>query len=110
MRGDPGVALPLLISRSCKLSAAVAAPGLETLHRYLTLSYRAVDGRTERLTVSLELFALLMDLAEGAQILDAFSDDVFANLGVFTQRLAQENERSLHAWNPAADDSAAGSG
>jgi hypothetical protein len=82
----------------------VAAPGLETLHRYLTLSYRAVDGRTEQLTVSLELFALLMDLAEGVQILDAFSDDVFANLGVFTQRLAQEDERSLHAWNPAADN------
>lgn len=82
----------------------VAAAGLETLHRYLTLSYRAVDGRTERLIVSLELFALLMDLAEGVQILDAFSDDVFANLGVFTQRLAQEDERSLHAWNPAADN------
>jgi hypothetical protein len=42
-----------------------------------------------------------MDLAEGVQILDAFSDDVFANLGVFTQRLAQEDERSLRAWNPA---------
>ena len=53
------------------------------------------------LIISLELFALLTDLAEGVQILDAFSDDVFANLGVFTQRLAQEDERSLHAWNPA---------
>jgi hypothetical protein len=42
-----------------------------------------------------------MDLADGVQILDAFSDDVFANLGVFTQRLAQEDERSLRAWNPA---------
>ena len=82
----------------------VAALGLETLHRYLTLSYRTVDGRTERLTISLELFSLLMDLAEGVQILDAFSDDVFANLGVFTQRLAQEDERSLHAWNPAAEN------
>ena len=82
----------------------IAAPGVETLHRCLTLSYRAVDGHTEPLTVSLELFALLMDLAEGVQIVDAFSDDVFANLGVFTQRLAQEDERSLQAWNPAADD------
>lgn len=77
---------------------------LRLLHRCLTLSYRAVDGHTEPLTVSLELFALLMDLAEGVQIVDAFSDDVFANLGVFTQRLAQEDERSLQAWNPAADD------
>lgn len=82
----------------------VSAPGLETLHRYLILRYQAIDGRTERLIISLELFALLMDLAEGVQILDAFSDDVFANLGVFTQRLAQEDERSLHAWNPAAAD------
>jgi serine/threonine protein kinase len=78
-----------------------APKGLETLHRHLVLSYHALDGRTEQLTISLELFSLLMDLAGGAQILDAFSDDVFANLGVFTQRLAQEDERSLHAWNPA---------
>ena len=35
------------------------------------------------------------------EILDAFSDDVFANLGVFTSRLAQEDERTLNAWNPA---------
>jgi hypothetical protein len=79
-------------------------PGLDTLHRHLRLSYRMSEGRSERLTISLELFALLMDLAEGTQIIDAFSDDVFANLGVFTQRLAQEDEQSLHAWTPAADD------
>ena len=78
--------------------------GLETLHRYLTLSYRPERGPVERLTVPLELYALLMDLADGVQILDAFSDDVFANLGVFTQRLAQEDERSLRAWNPADED------
>jgi hypothetical protein len=77
--------------------------GLETLHRYLTLSYKPRIGLTERLIVSLELYALLIDLANGVQILDAFSDDVFANLSVFTQRLAQEDERSLRAWNPAAE-------
>lgn len=82
-----------------------AAPeGLETLHRYLRLSYRPPEGPVERLDLSLELFALLMDLADGVQIMDAFSDDVFANLGVFTQRLAQEDERSLKAWNPAEED------
>jgi hypothetical protein len=81
-----------------------ATPGLATLHRYLRLSYRTSHGHAETLTVSLELFALLMDLSEGMQIIDAFSDDVFANLGVFTQRLAQEGEQSLHAWTPAADD------
>lgn len=83
----------------------VAAPeGLETLHRFLRLSYGPAVGPTERLDVSLELFALLIDLADGVQIMDAFSDDVFANLGVFTQRLAQEDERALRAWNPAEED------
>lgn len=81
----------------------LASPGLETLHRYLTLRYQPKDHQPEQLTISLELFALLTDLAEGVQILDAFSDDIFANLGVFTQRLAQEDERSLRAWNPADD-------
>ena len=76
-------------------------PGLSTLHRYLTLKYRTNNDRDEPLRISLELFSLLMDLADGVQILDAFSDDIFANLGVFTQRLAQEDERSLTAWNPA---------
>jgi len=65
------------------------------------LRYMTSDDHFESLRISLELFALLMDLADGVQILDAFSDDVFANLGVFTQRLAQEDERSLIAWNPA---------
>jgi serine/threonine protein kinase len=78
--------------------------GLETLHRSLTLRYQAASGWTEDLAVSLELFALLMELAEGGQILDAFSDDVFANLSVFTQRLVQEDERSLRAWNPADEE------
>ena len=75
--------------------------GLETLHRFLTLRYQPAHGGTEELIIPLELYALLMDLADGVQILDAFSDDIFANLGVFTSRLAQENEHSLNAWNPA---------
>jgi hypothetical protein len=58
-------------------------------------------GGMDELRIPLELYSLLMDLADGVQILDAFSDDVFANLGVFTSRLAQEDERALNAWNPA---------
>jgi hypothetical protein len=75
--------------------------GLETLHRFLILRYEPDRGGIEELLVPLELYGLLMDLADGVQILDAFSDDVFANLGVFTSRLAQEDERALNAWNPA---------
>ena len=78
--------------------------GLETLHRFLVLRYEPDHGGNEELIVPLELYSLLMDLADGVQILDAFSDDVFANLGVFTSRLAQEDERSLNAWNPVESD------
>lgn len=74
--------------------------GLETLHRFLVLTYEPGYGVREELIIPLELYSLLMDLADGVQILDAFSDDVFANLGVFTNRLAQEDESSLNAWNP----------
>jgi hypothetical protein len=78
--------------------------GLETLHRFLMLRYEPDHGGREELMVPLELYSLLMDLADGVQILDAFSDDVFANLGVFTSRLAQEDERTLNAWNPVESD------
>lgn len=78
--------------------------GLETLHRWLILTYASADGRNERLLIPFSLFALLLDLGEGVQLLDAASDDVFANLSVFTQRLAQEDERRLLAWNPSAEE------
>uniref|UniRef100_UPI0013D04DF2 hypothetical protein n=1 Tax=Klebsiella pneumoniae TaxID=573 RepID=UPI0013D04DF2 len=74
------------------------------LHRFLALRYLPRHGKPEELVIPLELYALLMHLADGVQILDAFSDDIFANLGVFTRRLAQEDERSLRAWNPADGD------
>jgi hypothetical protein len=81
-----------------------ATIGMETLHRYLTLRYAPDHGDEDELRIPLELYSLLMDLADGVQILDAFSDDVFANLGVFTSRLAQEDERALQAWNPAESE------
>ncbi|MGV1927921.1 protein kinase domain-containing protein [Agrobacterium tumefaciens] len=81
-----------------------AVAGLETLHRFLVLRYELDHGGSEELIVPLELYSLLMDLADGVQILDAFSDDVFANLGVFTRRLAQEDERRLSGWNPVESD------
>jgi hypothetical protein len=68
------------------------------------LTYTSGGRRPETLTIPLELFALLLDLSEGLQLLDASSDDVFAHLSIFTQRLAQEDERRLMAWNPSAED------
>jgi Holliday junction resolvasome RuvABC DNA-binding subunit len=38
------------------------------------------------------------------QLSDAASEDIFANLAIFTQRLAQEDSRELYAWNPIEDD------
>ena len=38
------------------------------------------------------------------QIMDAANDDIFTNLSIFTQRLAQEDEREAFAWNPSQPD------
>jgi len=53
--------------------------------------------------MSSDLFSLLLDLADGYQLMDSSSDDVFANLAIFTQRLAQEDEYVVYAWNPAEE-------
>lgn len=77
-----------------------AAPGLAMLPRRLVLTYAARVGGEQTLTMGYELFHTLMELKDGYQLSDAVSDDLFANLAVFTQRLAQEDERELFAWNP----------
>ena len=51
-----------------------------------------------------ELFHTLLDLESGFQLDDTTSDDLFANLTIFTQRLAQEGEASLFAWNPQDEE------
>jgi len=77
--------------------------GLETLHTHLRLSYRFQDGSEEQLLMGAELFHILLELNDGVQLSDAASADIFANLAIFTQRLAQENSHELYAWNPIAD-------
>ena len=76
---------------------------IEWLPNVLRLIYLSHDGRTETLRMGSDLFSLLLDLADGYQLTDSSSDDVFANLSIFTQRLAQEDEREVFAWNPAHD-------
>jgi hypothetical protein len=78
--------------------------GVESLHRKLILTYRRDDGAEETLEISFELFALLMDLKDGAQLSDLASDEVFANLSVFTERLAKEDDAQMFAWNPLEED------
>jgi len=78
--------------------------GLERLHRRAFLVYRYRDGREERLRIGAELFHLLLQLAEGYQLGDVSSDDTFAHLSIFVQRLVREDERRLLAWNPSQDE------
>jgi len=79
--------------------------GIERLHRQAWLIYRYRDGRNEeRLRLGAELFHLLLELAEGYQLGDVSTDDTFAHLSIFVQRLVREDEQELLAWNPIQDD------
>lgn len=51
-----------------------------------------------------ELFHLLLELADGYQLGDVSTDDTFAHLSIFVQRLVREDERELLAWNPMQDE------
>ena len=82
-----------------------APAGLDRLHRQASLIYRYGDGREERLRLGAELFHLLMELSEGYQLGDASTDDTFAHLSIFVQRLEREDDRRLLAWNPMREDS-----
>ena len=78
--------------------------GLEVLHTNLHLIYLTSKGQEETLRIGLELFHLLLDLAAGVQLAGAGQEGVFANLEIFTQRLAQEDARELHAWHPMQEN------
>ena len=78
-----------------------AAPGLDRLPRQAILSYRRQQGDGEmKLLLGAELFSVLLDLSEGYQLGAVSTDDVFAQLAVFVQRITQEDERRLFAWTP----------
>jgi serine/threonine protein kinase len=78
--------------------------GIERLHRQVSLIYRYRDGKEERLRLGAELFHLLMELADGYQLGDVSTDDTFAHLSIFVQRLVQEDEHELMAWSPTQDE------
>jgi serine/threonine protein kinase len=79
--------------------------GVERLHRqaFLIYSYRNSHDE-ERLRLGAELFHLLLELADGYQLGDVSTDDTFAHLSIFVQRLVREDERELLAWNPMQDE------
>lgn len=75
------------------------------LARQLRLTFtRHEDGGEETLPMGYQLFATLLQLESGEQLADTRSDGLFANLQIFTQRLAQESSRSLFAWTPQEDE------
>jgi len=93
-----------LVSFILKPDLPVAVDGVERLHRQAILIYGYSRGREERLQLGAELFHLLLELADGYQLGDISTDDTFANLSIFVQRLVQEDARELFAWNPMADE------
>ncbi|MGD9563073.1 MAG: NERD domain-containing protein [Pyrinomonadaceae bacterium] len=88
---------------SLRPSEPLAVDGIETLHTHVVLSYQFENGHHEELIIGAELFNLLLELREGFQVSDVRSDEIFANLSIFKQRIAQEGDRLLFAWNPAME-------
>jgi hypothetical protein len=79
-------------------------PGVDRLHRQAFLIYRYRSGAEEPLRLGAELFHLLLELSDGYQLGDVSTDDTFAHLSIFVQRLVREDEREMLAWNPMQDD------
>lgn len=81
-----------------------ASESLDRLHREVLLIYRYRDGREERLRLGADLFYLLLELSDGYQLGDDSSDETFANLSIFVQRLVREDDRRLFAWSPMREN------
>lgn len=79
-------------------------PELDRLHRQAFLVYRYRNGDEERLRLGAEVFHLLLELSDGYQLGDISTDDTFAHLSIFVQRLIREDERELLVWSPMRDD------
>ena len=78
---------------------------VDRLHRQAILSFHYGDGRhPEELRLGAELFHLLLELDEGYQLGDISTDDTFAHLSIFVQRLVREDERRMIAWNPMEEE------
>ena len=83
-----------------------AGVGLDRLHREVLLIYSYQNGEAEeRLRLGAELFHLLLELRDGYQLGDDSSDETFAHLSIFVQRLVREDHRQLFAWSPMRENS-----
>ena len=69
------------------------------------MRYYYRDGRRpESLRLGADLFHLLLELSDGYQLGDVSTDDTFAHLSIFVQRLVREDDRTVLAWNPMQDE------
>lgn len=93
-----------LSSFTLKADLPCVSDGVDRLHRSASLIYGYRNGMTETLHMGAELFHLLLELSDGYQMGDVSTDDTFAQLSIFVQRLAREDEREILAWNPMQDD------
>lgn len=89
---------------SFRLEADLPDERLDRLHRQASLIYRYRDGREERLRLGADLFHLLLELSDGYQLGDVSTDDTFAHLSIFVQRLVRDDDRKVLAWNPMQDE------
>ena len=89
---------------SLEAKLPTTSEGLEALHTHLNLTYRSGEGKEIVLTLGAELFHALMELADGFQLAGTAAEDIFANLEIFTQQLAEEESRLVYAWNPLEED------
>ncbi|MFQ3678828.1 MAG: hypothetical protein SNJ74_12910, partial [Fimbriimonadaceae bacterium] len=78
----------------------VSGRGLPRLPNRLRLVYRFEDGREESLSMGYGLFYTLISLSEGEQLTERRTDDLFANLRIFVQRLSMEDDSVWFAWHP----------
>jgi hypothetical protein len=93
-----------LVAFRVEADLPLGTEGIERLHRHAHLVYRYRSGAEERLRLGADLFHLLLELADGYQLGDVSTDDTFAHLSIFVQRLVREDERELLAWNPMQDE------
>ena len=73
---------------------------VDQLHRQVILAYKYRNGAEEKLYLGADLFHLLLELNNGYQLGDIATDDAFANLSIFVQRIVREDDQRLFAWNP----------
>ncbi len=87
-----------------EVDSSNSGAGIDRLHRQAFLVYSCRDGREERLRLGADLFHLLLELSDGYQLGDVATDDAFAHLSIFVQRLVQEDYHRMFAWNPMRED------